>query len=386
MSTRALAHLLLPLSLGLAACDPTDPKGGDSGGDGGAADGADGADGGEGADGADGDAPLASAGCTADLPWPRTIGPGGAEVEVTLRCDDPEAARGLSWTSNLGAAEALPAADGVPRVMILLTDGEASAPSGDLGLTITPSDGGDAVPVRLRAHTDVVEVPAPVLNPVELGVLDLALPLVVGWAPPTEAGGRAWASQVQGAALVVAPLLLEGGACADCTARLDWTPGASARRHLWVSGGRGLAAEGGPILLAFDGGSQALSALLYQEGGAPLPVDPPLAVADGLKELSALGTVTAVHDLAGLVPEDIVAAVRAALGLELGHVAGAGGAHAAAWVFAVMSPQDARALVRETHSNRLPVAGASGAQARGVGFALGPLIRLGNLRPAAEAV
>ncbi|MFM2244720.1 MAG: hypothetical protein RL071_794 [Pseudomonadota bacterium] len=300
MSTRALAHLLLPLSLGLAACDPTDPKGGDSGGGEGAADGA---DGGEGADGADGDAPLASAGCTADLPWPRTIGPGGAEVEVTLRCDDPEAARGLSWTSNLGLVVS-DFSDVGTTVVVTVTDGDSLSPSSDLGLTLTPSDGGDAVPVRLRAHTDVVEVPAPVLNPVELGVLDLALPLVVGWAPPTEAGGRAWASQVQGDALVVAPLLLEGGACADCTARLDWTPGASARRHLWVSGGRGLAAEGGPILLAFDGGSQALSALLYQEGGAPLPVDPPLAVADGLKELSALGTVTAVHDLAGLVPRD----------------------------------------------------------------------------------
>ena len=90
LSTRALAHLLLPLSLGLAACDPSDPKGGDSGGGEGAADGADGAEGGEGADGADGDAPLASAGCTAGLPWPRTIGPGGATVEVELRCDDPE--------------------------------------------------------------------------------------------------------------------------------------------------------------------------------------------------------------------------------------------------------------------------------------------------------
>jgi hypothetical protein len=293
--------LLLPLSLGLAACDPSDPKGGDSGGGEGAADGADGAEGGEGADGADGDAPLASAGCTAGLPWPRTIGPGGATVEVELRCDDPEAARGLGWTSNLGLVVSGEGEVG-GTIFIAISDGLSS--SADLGLTLTPSDGGDPVPVRLRAHTDVVEVTPPALNPVELGPLDLALPLVVGWAPPTEAGGRAWASQVQGDALIVAPLQLEGGACADCTARLDWTPGASARRHLWVSAGRGLGAEGGPVLLAFDGGSEALSALLYQEGGAPLPVDPPLAVADGLKELSALGTVTAVHDLAGLVPRD----------------------------------------------------------------------------------
>jgi hypothetical protein len=301
MSTRALAHLLLPLSLGLAACDPSDPKGGDSGGGEGAADGA---EGGEGADGTDGDAPLASAGCTAELPWPRTIGPGGAEVEVTLSCADPEAARALVWTSNLGVVEALPAAEGAPRVMILLTDGDASVPSGDVGLTLTPSDGGSAVPVRLRAHIDRVEVPAPVLNPVDLGPFDLALPLAVGWAPPTEAGGRAWASQVQGDALIVAPLQLEGGACADCTARLDWTPGVSARRHLWAGGGRTLAAEGAPLLVNFDGDGLELSALLYQEGGAPLPVAAPLAVADGLKELAALGTVTAVHDLAGLVPGD----------------------------------------------------------------------------------
>ena len=130
--------------------------------------------------------------------------------------------------------------------------------------------------------------------------------------------------------------------------------------------------------------ASASAAAMAAAGGAAAVAD-----ADAGAEAEAGSSWSSVvpdgaSDLAGLVPEDIVAAVRAALGLELGHVAGAGGAHAATWVFAVMSPQDARALVRETHSNRLPVAGASGAQARGVGFALGPLIRLGN--PAAESV
>lgn len=298
MSTRSLAHLLLPLSLGLAACDPSDPKGEDTSGGEGAADGG---DGGDGADGADGGAPLASAGCVAALPWPRTLGPAGGTVEVLLSCDDPEAAQGLTWTSNLGLVVG---GSGETGGSVTISVSDSLSPSADLGLTLTPSDGGPAVPVRLRAHTDVVEVPAPVLSPVELGAVDLSLPLAVGWAPPTERGGRAWVSQVQGDALVVAPLLLEGGACEDCTARLDWTSGVSARRHLWASGGRTLAAEGAPLLVAFNGDGLGLSALLYQEGGAPLPVDPPLAVADGLKELAALGTVTAVHDLAGLVPPD----------------------------------------------------------------------------------
>jgi len=85
-------------------------------------------------------------------------------------------------------------------------------------------------------------------------------------------------------------------------------------------------------------------------------------------------------DLRGLAPEDVVAAVRAALGLELGHIP-----DTQPWVFAVMSPQDARALVRETHSNRLPVAGAGGAAARGVAFAIGPHIQLGPAAASAAA-
>jgi len=127
--------------------------------------------------------------------------------------------------------------------------------------------------------------------------------------------------------------------------------------------------------------ASASAAAMAAAGGASAVADADAADADAEAEAGTSWSSVVpdgASDLAGLVPEDIVAAVRAALGLELGHVAGAGGAHAAAWVFAVMSPQDARALVRETHANRLPVAGASGAQARGVGFALGPLIRLGN--------